>query len=413
MAQTLLTIGMISSESLMILENELTFAGQVNRDYSDQFGKEGAKIGDTLNVRKPVRAVNSSGQGLILQDITETSVPVVLNKQYQRSWQFSSAQMALSIDEYAKRYIQPMIASMANEIDYDGMLLYQTVSQTVGTPGTVPNSTTTYLDAGVKLDNAACPRGDRNMCINPQMQATAVDAVKGLFNPQSNIGEYTRKGMIAKNFLGLDWYMDQNVRVHTVGALGGTPLVTSAPVDGATALVSKGWTAAAAARLNKGDVFTIGTSVTNTDAVLAVNPQSRQSTGQFAQFVVTVPFSSDGSGNGSIQFSINGSGIQSTGAYQNVNALPGANAPINVLGAANTQTAQGLAFHPDAFTFATADLPLYGGLDMAARKSSKKVNLSIRAIRDYDINLDRAPIRLDLLGGWAALYPELAVRIAS
>ncbi len=404
--QTLLTIGMISNESLMILENELTFTGRVTRDYSDEFGKTGAKIGSVLNVRKPVRFVNSSGQGLILQDITETSVPVVLNKQYQRSWQFSSADLELSIDRFSERYLKPAIASMANEIDYDGLGLYKTVSQAVGTPGMVPATTTVYLDAGVKLDNAAAPRGDRPMCINPQMTATATDTVKGLFNPQANIGDFTRKGMIAKEFLGLDWYMDQNVRVHTVGPLGGTPTVQTTSVDGATTIASTGWTAAAASRLNQGDVFTV-------DNVHSVNPQSRQSTGQLAQFVVTAPFSSDGSGNGSISVSINGYAIQSTGAYQNVDSLPTATANINVLGAAATSTPQGIAFTKEAFTFATADLPLYGGVDMAKRASSKQVNLSIRVIRDYDINLDRAPIRLDLLGGWATLYAECAVRICS
>ena len=51
MANNLLTISMITNEALMVLENELTFSGQVDRNYDDQFAVTGAKIGATLNGR--------------------------------------------------------------------------------------------------------------------------------------------------------------------------------------------------------------------------------------------------------------------------------------------------------------------------------------------------------------------------
>jgi hypothetical protein len=403
MANTLLTIGMVTRETLMVLYNQLTFTLCVNREYDDQFAKAGAKIGNVLNVRKPVRFQPTSGQGLILQDLTETTVPVVLNKQYQRSFAVTSADLALNIDDFSKRFIRPAMISMANEIDFDGLGQYINIANEVGTPGTVPNTTATYLSAGVKLDNEAAPMEDRNIVISPQMEATIINALQGLFNPQVTISEQYRKGMMTKNTLRADWYMDQNVRVQTVGPLGGTPLANAAVAQTGASIITDGWTAAAALRLKQGDVIQFAN-------VFAVNPQNFQSTGVLKDFVVTADVSSDGSGNATIPIS---PAIVTSGAFQNVTAGVADNAAVTINGAANTSSPRGLYFNENAFTFATADLPLYGGLDMGERKADEQLKMSMRVIRDYDINLDRAPLRIDLLGGWATLYQELACRIAS
>lgn len=401
MADTLLNIGMITNESLMVLVNELTFTRQVNREYDDQFGRAGAKIGTTLNVRKPIKSLPTTGQGIQLQDTVETQVPVVLTTQYQRAFTFSSSDLKLKIDRFSDRILKPHVASMANQIDFDGLALYKDVYNAVGTPGTTPSTTGTYLDAHVKLDNEACPQDSRCLVINPQMMATAVDTVKGLFNPQAQIGDYTRKGMVAKQFLRADWYMDQNVRSHTSGAYGGTPLINGAQSN-VSSLTTDGWTASAAI-LKRGDVLTI-------DNVYAINPQNYSSTGQLRQFVVTADVTADGSGNATIP--ISPSLVSVSGVSQTVNAAAANNAAINVFGAASTVSPQGLVFHPDAFTFACADLELPDGVDMAERKASKLAGISIRLIRAYDINTDRWPLRMDVLGGWATLRPELACRIA-
>lgn len=406
MANVLLTIGMIVREVTRILENETTFTANVNREYDDKFAVAGAKIGNVVNARKPVRFSDASGQGLILQDLTETSVPITLTTQYQRSFTVSTSDLALNIDDFSKRFIRPAVISLANQVDNDGLLLYRTVYNTVGTPGTVPVLLSTYLASGQRLSEEAAPLDERMLCINPAMNASIVNALTGLFNPQITISAQYKKGMMTKGTVGFDWYMDQNVHTHVVGPLGGTPVVNGANQTGAS-LITNGWTSSAANRLKQGDVFTIGSGATG---CFAVNPQNHQSTGSLRQFVVTADTSSDGSGNLTIPISPS---ITASGAFQTVVAVPSNSATINVLGAASTSTPQGLAFHPDAFTFACADLPLPGGVDMADRVSDKQTGLSVRAIRDYDINTDRLPLRLDLLGGWATIYPELAVRVAS
>jgi hypothetical protein len=399
---TFLTIGMITRETLMVLENQLTFTLCVNREFDDEFAKEGAKIGNVLNVRKPVRFSTSSGQGLVLQDLTETSVPVALNKQYQRSFAVTSSDLALNIDDFSERYVEKAMISMANEIDYDGLQQILLFYNEIGTPGTVPNAITTYLAAAQRLSEEAAPMSGRYLIMSPAMNAAIIPSMAGLFNPQKMIDKQNRKGIIGADTFGFDWYMDQNTPTFTTGPYGGTPVVNGLNQTGSS-LVTNGWTAAAAVRLNRGDVFTIA-------GVFAVNPQSKQSTGALRQFVATAQVSSDGSGNATIPIN---PAIVTTGAYQNVTIAPTTGNALTINGAASTTSPRGFAFEEDAITFVNANLPLYGGLDMGDRRSDKQLKLSMRVIRDYDINMDRAPLRMDLLGGWAPLYYELGVRIAS
>lgn len=400
MANTDLTISMVTREALRILENSLTFTKGVNREYDDKYAIEGAKIGDTLNIRKPARYVGRTGATLSVEDYTETSVPLQLGTQFGVDVNFTSKELALQIDDFSARVLQPAIAAIANKIDRDGLALYNTVYNSVGTPGTTPAALLTYLQAGAKLDFCATPRdGNRSLVIDPNAQATIVDTLKGLFQSDVQIKNQYETGNMGKG-AGFKWSMDQNIVSQTVGPLGGTPLVNGAAQTGAS-LVTNGWTAAAAARLNLGDVFTIA-------GVFAVNPQSRQSTGALQQFVVTANVSSDGAGNATIP--ISPSIVTSTG-FQTVSGSPAAGAALTIIGAAGTVSPQNMAFHKDAFAFACADLPIPRGVDMAARVSSKQLGMSIRMVRQYDIVNDKFPCRLDILYGWKTLFPELACRV--
>lgn len=400
MPNTNLTISMVTKEALRVLENNLTFAKGVNREYDDKFAIEGAKIGDTLNIRKPARYVGRSGAALAVEDHTETSVPLQLNTQFGVDVQFTSKEMTLSIDEFSDRVLKPAMATIANKIDRDGLSLYSAVHNAVGTPGTTPSTLKTYLEAGAKLDFESAPRdGQRSVVINPTASVEIVDALKGLFQSGEQIKSQYEKGNMGLA-AGFKWSMDQNIHTHTVGPLGGTPLVKGASQTGAE-LITDGWTAAAAARLKKGDIFTIA-------GVFAVNPQTRQSTGQLRQFVVTADVSSDANGEATIGIF---PAIVTSGAFQTVTAAPADNAAITVLGAASAVSPVGLAYHKDAFVLGCADLLLPKGVDMAARASDKQLGISIRMVRQYDIANDRFPCRLDVLYGWKAVYPELACRI--
>lgn len=400
MANTILTPTMILREALRILTNELAFTRNVNREYDSNFAKKGAKIGNTANVRKPNRYVTSKGATLVNQDTTEESVSIVMDQQAHVGVNFTSVDLTLSLDDFSKRILKPAIATIANTVDFEGLSLYKDIYNLVGTPGTTPATAAALLGVGQRMDEEAVPRdGDRFAIVNPAANAALIDGLKTLFNPSGNLSTQFQKGMMGNNVLGFGTIgMDQNVNVHTVGPLGGTPLVNGANQTGST-LATKGWTAAAAARLKKGDVFTLA-------GVYAVNPQNRQSTGILRQFVVTENFSSAADGTGAVSIY---PAIVTSGAKQTVTGSPADNAAITVVGTANANYPMNLGYHKDAFTLVTADLEMPSGVDFSARESYE--GISMRIIRQYDINNDKFPCRIDILYGWKTIYPELACRL--
>ena len=400
MSNSLLTISMITKEALRILKNNLGFTKGVNRQYDDQFANAGAKIGSVINIRKPVRYVVSNGSALVIQDVQDQYVPLTLSSQKHVGFQFSSKDLTLSIDDFSKRYLAPAVASLANQVDFDGMGLGSQVWNTVGTPGTTPNSFLTYLQAFQKLDENSAPMdGQRTVSINPIAQTTIINALTNFFNSQEQLKSQYEKGRMG-TAAGMIWKMDQNVQNYTVGAQGGTPVVTGAGQTGAT-LNTQGWSNSITGLLNVGDIFTIA-------GVYSVNRQNHSQLSNLQQFVVTATTNSSSTGTATISISPS---IITSGAYQTCSASPANLAAITVLGTAGTVSPMNLAYHKDAFVLGTADLILPNGVDMAARASDPDTGLSIRIVRAYDINNDVMPCRLDILYGWSAVYPELACRI--
>lgn len=361
------------------------------------------KAGSTAYVRKPARYVGRTGQAVSIEDMTEQQVPVTIYPQFGVDMQVSSADMKLSLDNFAARHLVPAVKTIANKLDRDCLFsMYRNTANTVGTPGTVPNSLNTYLTAGALMNEEAAPVGDRNVVIAPRMQSTIVNALTGLFQAGDQISRQYKTGQMGTS-AGFDWYMDQNVVTHTVGPLGGTPVVNGASQTGSS-VITNGWTAAAANRLKAGDVVTFA-------GCNAVNPQNRQSTGQLRQFVVTADVNSDGFGNATIPIS---PAIVTSGQFQNVTGSPTNGGSVTVLGAASTATPQGIAFHPDSYTFGTVDLDVpSGSVEMGKFVRDDDTGLSIRFVQQYNISTDQWISRLDVLYFIAPIYPELACRIAS
>jgi hypothetical protein len=422
MANNALTILKILQESQRILENNLTFTKFVDRQYSDEFGRTGAKIGATVNLRRPIRTTVSTGAALQVQDYVETYVPVVLTNQDHVDLAFTSLELTLQIDRFSERVIKPAMASLANIVDFNGLGQYVNVANFGGTPGTPPASAFPFLEGGAVLDSLATPRDNqRSAVLDPFTQAYLVDGLKGLFQKSDNIAMQYEEGTMGTG-LGFKFSMDQNVRKHVPGARGGVPITTGAqggtvpvgalgqPGSDATRtfpLLTGGWTAAVAVRANAGDVFTL-------PGVFSVNPQSRVTTGRLQTFTVTANASSDVAGVATLNvypypiFS---------GQFQNVTSASGdipASSPLTFVSgtfAAGASYAQNLLFHKDAFTLATADLIMPEGVDMSARNNYK--GISMRIVRQYRIGTDDLPCRTDILYGWKTIYPELAYRLSA
>jgi len=400
MANNLLTTGMITREALRVLENLLPMVKNVNTQYSDQFARDGAKIGDSISVRKPPRYVGRTGPLLQVESSVETTTPLTLN-QSGVDLSFSTKDLTLSIDDFKQRFIMPAMATVAANIEQAGVLQYKNIYNVTGTPGTLPTSVALTNANAILDENLAPMDGRRMVMLAPTATAALMQDTKGLFQSSSTIAEQYESGRFAQGF-GFNGYTGQLTPSHTAGPQGGTPVVGAAGGSG-NALATSGWTAAAALRLRAGDTFTIAN-------VFAVNPYSRQSTGRLQSFVVQTDFSSDGAGTGTVSIS---PAIVTSGQFQTVDSAPVAGAAITVTsGTSNQVSRQNIAFHPDAFTFASADMWMpSGGVEYAERVRSKSSGISMRAIQAYDIYNDQAPLRLDVLFGWATLRPELAVRI--
>jgi P22 coat protein - gene protein 5 len=422
MSNMILTNQEISFKNLLVLENSISFTKKVIRRYDDKFGRAGAKIGYILNIRKPARSVSTMGQGIQLQDYIERSVPLVLNDQWQQACAFTSSDMALSLDDFTNRVTKPKIVQIANDIDYAGMQLFLNVPAEVGTPGTTPNTSDTYLNALQFLADEGFPIDDEeglSVHIAPKMQRAIFPNLQGLITNAggtASLGfirnlakgeggaEDYFKGLVAEG-LGFSWFMTQNCPTFTTGLQGGTPVVAGAGQTG-SAIATSGWTATTQV-LNQGDIITFA-------GVHRINPLTRQSTGDLRQFVVLAPVVSNGGGLATIPVGcVDGDGITLAGPYQTVDVSPANLAAITVQGASNVSSYRGLAFHPEAFTFGCADLEMYENQHMMEMAADKELGLAIRMWAQPDINTDRLLMRLDVLGGWLAMYPQGAVRITA
>jgi hypothetical protein len=415
MSNTLLTISKITNEALMVLENELTFTSEVNREYDDQFAVAGAKIGSTVNVRKPARFIGTSGPNLSVEDFNETSIPVTLNTQFHVDTQFSTADLALSLDMFSDRVIKPGVATIANRIDRDGLVLAKNnIANIVGTAGVPPTSLLTYLTGQAYLDSEGAPRDGRRACIvEPFTSATIVDSLKGLFMPSAKISEQYEKGMMGTDSAGMRWKMDQNVVSQTFGSYASATLATNTATF--TGSLTSGWASSstitisatsAAAPIKQGDVITIAN-------VYAVNPQNRQpyGTNRLRNFVVTADVTIASGGSASVTVS---PAIITSGQFQNVSvSATSSTAVVTPFNNTGTVSPQNIILHRNCETLACADLELPAGVVFAGRASDKDLGLSIRVVRQYTINNDSVPCRLDVLYGWAMLYPELGCRVAA
>lgn len=404
MANTLITPTIIAKEGLRLLKNSLMMARLVHTDYAKEF----TKVGSTISIRKPVKFVVTDGATRSNQDVMEGTVPLAIDSQKHVSWNFTSNELTLTVDQYSERYIKPAMAALAQKVENSLTGLYSSVPMWVGTAGTTAS---TFLELGAarqKLVEHAAPMGEKlNAMLNPAAALKIANDLKTLQTDSKTLTalEQVRIGKYA----GFETYENQSIVNHTVGQQGGTPLINgasqtsnSSPQANSMPLVTDGWTAAAANRLKAGDVITI-------TGVNDVNPMTYADLGYKKQFVVVSDAASDGSGNATLTIA---PAIVTSGPYQNVTAAPADNAAIQVVtGTASTSYAQNLCFHKNAFALVWAPLELPDGAAFKSMETDPDSGMSIRVVKQYDIDNDKDIIRMDILYGVKTIYPELAVRL--
>jgi len=402
MSNSILTIDMITRKALEILENNLVVTRTVNRQYDSSFAVEGAKIGSTLRIRKPDRALVSEGATLTTQEEDEQYASLTVSSQKHIGVNFSSAEMALSLDDFADRVLKPRISQLASSIDADVANAYKKVYNSVGTPGAIPSTSLVLLQAQQKLNENATMMNPRYAVVNPAANAALVEGMKGFFNPSDTISRQFKNGYLGSGILGYDEIsMSQSIKQHTNGSRSASATLK---VDGAVSVEGQSTLSvdgdSGAVTFKVGDVFTVA-------GVYAVNPQTRESTGSLQQFTVTADNeATNGSWN---SIAVSPAMYTAGQALATISAFPANNAVVTVVGTASAQYAQNLVYHKDAISFATADLLLPQGVDMASRQVHN--GISLRIVRQYDINHDKMPCRIDVLYGYDVIRPEMACRV--
>lgn len=393
MANSYSNITMVTRGIMRVLHEKLTFLGTIDRQYDDSFAKTGGKIGSSLSIRNPNEYAVRTGRVMNAQATTESTTTLTLATQAGIDMDgFTSADMALSMDDFDERIIAPAVAKLVSYVEYDVLsTVTKSVYNLVGTAGTVPNAMSTFGNARAKLNQYLAPK-DKNRFIQLDSVAMSsmVDTYKGLFAPGENVGEQYLEGLISRNS-GFNWYENERVYSHTNGSdVSGITLNSDTMSNGDTSCTITGCSSAPTA----GTVFTFATGY-------AVHPETKQAYTHLQQFVV-----GSGSTTTNLVFS---PAIYSSGAKQNVSVMPDSTSALTFIGSASTAYTQSLAYHKDAFAFVTADLPLPKGVHDAHREV--KDGISLRVISGYDMTNDQFAVRLDILYGSVAKRPQLACRI--
>lgn len=403
MSNTLLTPTAVTREALRILHTECQLVKNVDKQHDKETTFGGQKRGASILIRLPNQYSIRSGWPINVQDTTEQSTTLTVATVRGVDILFSDADLAQSLDEFSKRILSPAISRLAAEIDYItyvASLPY--IWNVVGTAGTTPSSPLAYLSAGQRLSDLLTARNGRKLIINPAAEAATVNANISLFNPAAEISKQFKEGMIGRS-LGFDWYPSQNVPTLTAGSRAtSTNLQVNATVatEGATTIAIKGLSGATQTMV-AGDVFTVA-------GVYAVNPETKATLPFLQPFVVNTL----ATGVASVVTPTVTPAIytSASGPLQTVSGFPTENDIVTMLtGTASTGYPQNLAFLPEAITFATAKLEMPSDVNFKAQEVMDGV--SMRILRQYDINSATYPCRIDVLCGSLVQRPSMACRI--
>lgn len=395
MSNTILTPTAVTRKALQILHQKLNFIGSINRQYDDSFAKTGAKIGDSIKVRLPNQYTIRSGANISTQDTTEASTTLQVATQKGVDTTFTSAELTLSMDDFAERILEPAMSVLAANMEADALSMALDVYQSVSNVGSAI-TLNKVLAARKMLTDSLAPQSERKLVLNTQDNLDLVDGLKGLFQDSATISKQYRDGMVGSTAGFGDIYENTLLASQATGTALASTTYT---VNGASQVGSGVIVATGATTFKKGDVITFA-------GCNRVHPETKADTGVLQQFVVTTDYAG-GAGTIAISPAI----VTSTGR-QNVSASPTNGGAVTKVGGASAIYKPSLAFHKNAFTFATVDMEDVSQYGVWSARESYD-GISMRVARQYAISTDAIPCRIDVMYGYKTLRAELAARILS
>lgn len=373
MGNTFLTPNIIAKEAMMQLRANTVMAGLVHRDYSKEFV---AGVGDTVTIRKPAtfeaKEFNRN-TGIEIQDATEGSDTIKLDKLLDVSFEVTAEQLTMDIASFSEQLLQPAMQSFAQKIDLYLLDLYKDVNAISGVAGTTPNSIAAITDARQVLNENKVPLTNRRLVIDPSAENGFLQIPT--FHEADKIGDSgtaLREASLGRKF-GFDIYTDQNVRKHVVGSLApasGKIKVKVEAVAGTNSVTLTGTTLTG--NLMAGDILQVG------EKQYAVTENAEVANGDITVKISPVLVSNIA-----------------------------ANAEVAVT-AAHTAN---LAFHKNAFALVTRPIALPKGIADGQKAIVNYDGFGLRVIYDYNSQYKKDVISIDMLCGVKTLNPELACRL--
>lgn len=400
MSNTNLTIDMVTREALRIAHEKAVYLGTIDRQYDDSFANSGAKIGSSLRIRQPNQFTRRKGSRIMdVQDVTETAITATVATQDGVDIRFNSAELALDIDDFSKRYIEPAMAVLVSGIESDVLQAQQKLCyNSVGTSASPMSDLVEAGAARARLNQGLAPKDNRCIQITSPTAGTMVNGLKGLFHDGSQLKRQYNEGMLGR-IAGFDWFENERLWSRTVSAdVTGTLDATHLVTDGGDDMDMHTTIATTAV----GEVFTLA-------GVYACHAETKASLGYLQQFVILT-------GTAGV-LTVSPSTIL-TGAKQNICSAAGAQLATTDFGTTNTcvfvgaaasTITQNIAYHKEWATFITADLPLMDDAHRCARRNQD--GISLRVWEASDIRNDERLMRLDILYGHKVLRPEWATNI--
>ena len=407
MSNTNLTVDWIGNEALRLAHEKATFIGTINREFDSDY-KPG--YGSTIRIRIPSQYVTRTGRVMDVQDGEQQSTQLVVGTQWGVDMRYNSQEMAQDLVNFQKLHLEPAMATLVSRLD--GVCISTAALNTynvAGTPGNQISTLTVPGQARARLNQYLAPNGDRRLQIESMMMADIVSGAAPYFNPSNAISEQYREGLVARTAMA-DYYENQRVPGLTNTNQTSTWISSQAVTNGtASFLISTTGTLIAPAI---GSLFTIGFASSVTGGFRACHPETKQPYAHLQTFVVTAASVL----TSTITFQ---PPIYLSGARQNVVRSDGAvldgqlsgnsTAILRVVGAATSTYPTPLMYHRDAYTFATAALPLMAD---AARCVVKTYDgISLRVWEGSDIRNDEKLTRIDILWGFAAIRPQWGSRL--
>ena len=367
MANNLLTPQVIAVEALRILRSNILFADLVHKDFSSEFA---AKIGDTVNVRKvtPLKSKNFKDK-IEIQDINQGSVPVRLDRIRDTSVAITSKEMSLTISDFSKQVLEPMLLGIAQDVDADIAAAIVSYAGKVNTATAEPKDLADIAGLAKVLDNKKAPKNDRSLvfAVDHKYRYALTENLSHVSYAGDNA---TLREALLGRIYGFDTYMSQN-NVDTTAETAGT--ATSYKVAGSVGAktVALSSVNAATGTIKAGDGFIFEGHLYRFTA------DATASGGAVASVTIDQPLHKE---------------IKTTDEVTLVNK------PVSV------------AFQKEGVAFVTRPLELPQG---AARAYVANADgFSVRVVIDYDIETKTDICSVDILYGIAKLNEDLIVALA-